>query len=1006
MTKDHTEAAFEAEIVAHLTQHGGYVEGTTALFDRQRAIIADDVLAFVEATQPKVLTRLGTLHKDPEKDLVQALCNEMDKNGSLHVLRHGFKLSGVALRFAQFAPSHGLNPDVTVAYEANVLRVVRQLKYDPSNENALDLVLFVNGVPVVTAELKNPMTGQSASYHAQKQYREARDPDAPIFRFKQRALVHFAIDPDDAWMTTRLARESTHFLPFNRGNGTGKGNPLPPDGADKNRTFYVWEHVWQRDSLLDLLGAFLHFEKPNKDDKTTGKKTVKETLIFPRFHQWDCVRKVVSTAKAKGAGSNYLIQHSAGSGKSNTIAWLAHRLAGLYDAKDEKVYHSVIVVTDRVVLDQQLQNTIFQFEHKWGVVECIDKDSAQLAHALSTGTPIIITTLHKFGFLQDKIAGLPDRRYAIIVDEAHSSQSGDMAVSMKEVLAESAVQQKLHKKLQEADEDGDDLSTPDQLALRAALYRGPQPNLSFFAFTATPKGKTLKLFGHTGPDGKPIPFHLYSMRQAIEEEFILDVLRGYTTYKRFHSLVKVIADDPEVEKKKAAKALARFVNLHPTNLAAKTEIIIEHFRGTVRHLLNGKAKAMVVTDSRLMAVRYRQAFDAYIKTRGYTDVRCLVAFSGEVEDDEVEGVTYSEVEMNGGIKEKELPEKFASDDYNLLLVANKYQTGFDQPLLVVMYVDKRLDGIQAVQTLSRLNRKAPGKKQTFVLDFVNKRDTIQAAFQDYFEGAFIGEDADPQKLHQLQGELDATGVYWQTEVDKFAGLFFKLTPDQVTLAHGGLNSALNPAVERFKSLPEDKRDEFRGKLSAFKNLYAFLAQVIEWQDAALEKLYVFGRMLLSKLPATGSGGGLDLDEEVALKSYKLRQLEPKALELNSGDGKGLDLPVETGTRKPEPDLERLSTIIEVLNKRFQTDYETQGLVEEVKAGLEADTKLQKAAAANPMDAFGLIFEPALVDALVEKHDTNGKFVETVLTPGSPIGQFFKALMLEAVYSTLKAKAGG
>ncbi len=646
--KIHTEDAFEKLIVEHLVLHGGYEpRGRTSFdpdealavhagYDVQRALIPSDVIAFVQATQPKPWAKLQAIHGAAlEGIFLDALCKVMDQRGALSVLRQGFKFHGQEIRLAYFAPGHNLNPAVWDLYQQNRLRVVRQLRYDPKNDNELDLAIFLNGLPIASAELKNPITGQKAG-HARQQYKEDRDPNAPIFRFKTRALVHFALDTDEVWMTTRLRGLSTRFLPFNRGFEQGAGNPAV---EGRHRTSYLWEAVWQRDSLLDLVGRFVHLQTEQRTDPNSGKVTTTETMIFPRYHQMDCVRLLVAAAREQGAGTNYLVQHSAGSGKSNSIAWLAHRLASLHDAQDRKVYDAVVVLTDRKVLDQQLQETIYQFEHKTGVVEKIDTNSAQLADALAAGVPIIISTIHKFGFIQDKIEHLPDRRYALIVDEAHSSQSGEMAVTVKELLSDSSIAAKLQ-------EEGEDLSAPDQLALRAALFRGPQPNMSFFAFTATPKHKTLELFGHRGSDGKPAPFHLYSMRQAIEEGFILDVLKGYTTYKRFFQLAKAVSEDPELDKRKAASALARFVNLHPTNIAQKTEIIVEHFRSCVMHKLKGRAKAMLVTGSRLMAVRYKQAFDAYLKEKGYGDIRCLVAFSGEVQDPDVPNLTYTEPGMN------------------------------------------------------------------------------------------------------------------------------------------------------------------------------------------------------------------------------------------------------------------------------------------------------------------------------------------------------------------------
>jgi len=977
--KTHDEAAFETTIAEHLVAHGGYSFGQSSDYDAERALMTADLFGFIEATQPKAWTRLQGLHKASLHPLfLNAYAKAVAQRGVLDVLRHGLKFYGTRIKVAAFAPAHGLNPQVQLQYAANRLVVVRQLHYDPTAPDlSLDLALFVNGIPVVTAELKNAMTGQTV-VHAKKQYRTDRSPDAPIFRFKRGALVHFAVDTDVAEMTTRLRRSQTFFLPFNRGHGTGAGNAPEPG---KHRTFYLWEQVWQRDSLLDILGRFMHLQV-EETKAASGRPRQRETMIFPRYHQLDAVRTLVLAARAGGAGTNYLVQHSAGSGKSNSIAWLAHRLSSLHDAADQRIYHSVIVLTDRRVLDRQLQDTIYQFDHKAGVVEKIDKRSDQLAQALASGTPIIISTIHKFGFIHGQIEGLPDRRYAIIVDEAHSSQSGEMAVKVKEILSDSSLAQKL-------EEDGEDLSAPDQLALRAALFRGPQPNMSFFAFTATPKYKTLELFGHRGPDGKPAPFHLYSMRQAIEEGFILDVLQGYTTYTAYFKLIKAVEQDPELDKKKASRALARFMSLHPHNIAQKIEVIVEHFRRSTQHKIGGRAKAMVVTSSRLHAVRYKLAFDAYIAEKGYADVRALVAFSGEVVDRDVPGdPTYTEVGMNNvtadrdGLprftSEGELPERYASDAFQVLLVANKYQTGFDEPRLHTMYVDKRLSGIQAVQTLSRLNRTCAGKEDTFVLDFVNARDEILASFQDYYEGATVGEQVDPQRLYELQTELDAAHVYLQSEVDAFAAVFFKADGNKKAADHARLNALLDPAVDRFKDKDETPQAEFRSQLAAFTRLYGFMAQIVPFADSDLEKLYAFGRMLQTKLPRLGdTEPQVVLGEDVALYYYRLQNKGEGPLLLASGGGRPLDGPQETGTGTPNRDKERLSKLIEVVNDRFGTEFTDadQLFFDAVEEHLVGEQGLGEAARANTREDFGIKARQVVEDAFVDRHSSNGDIVE-------------------------------
>ncbi len=723
--------------------------------------------------------------------------------------------------------------------------------------------------------------------------------------------------------------------------------------------------MWQRDNLLDVLAQFIHLQVEEK--KIGGHKVKTETMIFPRYHQLDSARMLVADARDNGVGRNYLIQHSAGSGKSNSIAWLAHRLSSLHNDADERVFDSVVVVTDRLVLDQQLQNTIYQFEHKQGVVQKIDVDSTQLAQALAAGTPIVITTLQKFPFVTEKIGELPARKYAVIVDEAHSSQGGESAAELKGVLAGAVLKEEARAR---AEEEG--LPDYEEEILRTMAARGKQPNISFFAFTATPKYRTLEVFGQPGADGKPCPFHLYSMRQAIDEGFILDVLGNYTTYKRYYGLTKSIDDDPEVDKKKAARALARFVTLHPHNIAQKTEVIVEHFQHFTRHKIGGRAKAMVVTSSRLSAVRYKQAFDKYIAEKGYTGIRTLVAFSGTVVDPDVPGLEYTEVGMNHGIREKELPERFSSDDYQVLLVAEKYQTGFDQPLLHTMYVDKRLAGIQAVQTLSRLNRTHPGKEDTFVLDFVNDPEEILEAFQPYYEQTMVGERAEVQQLYELKAKLDAQQVYYQNEVEEFGKVFYKPTQYQTIADHARMNACIDPAVDRFQQLDEDAQEEFRGWLTAFRNLYAFLSQVIPFQDSDLEKLYSYVRFLLSKIPKGALGPKYSFDDEVALKYYRLQKISEGSIELRPGKGGEVSGPTELGTGVSHEEKIELSELIEILNERFGTDFKPadQLFFDSIRQDALADASLRQVALANTEENFGYVFLKALEGLFIDRMGQN------------------------------------
>ncbi len=1002
----HSETAFEEAIEHHLVTHAGYGRGHSADYDRARALLPDAAVAFVKATQPRKWAKwAGHFGADLPETFAAALAGALDKQGTLHVLRHGFDFYAKTVRMAYFAPTHGRNPAVQARYAANRLTVVRQLHFDPDSDRSVDLALFVNGVPVATAELKNALTGQTVA-HAVKQYR-GRDPHAPLFRWKARALVHFAVDTERVKMTTRLRGSKTVFLPFDRGHGHGAGNP-PVEG--KQRTAYLWEEVWPRASLLDLVRRFVHLERKVETDPDTGKVTTSERVIFPRYHQLDCVRRLVDAARADGAGHHYLVQHSAGSGKSNSIAWLAHRLSSLHGADDRKVFDSVIVLTDRRVLDKQLQDTIFQFDHEDGVVEKVDKHSKQLAAALAKGVPIIISTIHKFGYLHDKIAALPDRRYAVIVDEAHSSQTGDMALDVRALLADGAVDAQVEAEVAEAIDDGEVLTEPGQLALRVAILRRPLGNLSFFAFTATPKYKTLVIFGHTGDDGKPAPFHLYSMRQAIEEGFIVDVLKGYVTWQRFYKLQKALGSDPDVDKRKAAAALIRYVNLHPEHIRQKAAIIIEHFRAHVAHLLDGRAKAMVVTDSRLMAVRYRQAFDAYISERGYA-IGCLAAFSGEVKDPDIPGEAYTEPGMNGGIPETALPERFASKAFRLLIVASKYQTGFDEPRLCAMYVDKRLNGIQAVQTLSRLNRRFPGK-QTRVLDFVNRREDILKSFQAYYESTTIAEAVDPQRLYGLVHDLEQARVWTASEVQGFAAVFFALKPDADIADHGELNHWLDPAVDRFVALAdaeggEEAQGRFRGQLGAFVNLYGFMAQVVPFPDARLEQLYVFARMLARKLPRPPDSGPIDLGDGISLKSLKIKKMAQGDLLMAKGEPGELKGPTATGTGGGAAPMEKLSAIIEALNTRFATDFEAQDLVDEMAERLVGDGDLQQAARVNDKANFRHVFGPELDDVLIDSFDRVGRhsaFV-THIYDDAAFGQAFRELMLDLVYGRLRHAAG-
>jgi type I restriction enzyme R subunit len=873
---------------------GGYHKRTADEYDIALCLIRRDAYDFVIATQPKAWDKFKKQYKDEAQDkFFQRRAHEIRARGTLGVLRKGIKANGCKFQLAYFRPASKLNVETQRLHAANLFSVVRQVRYSPRNEASLDLVLFLNGLPIITAELKNPLTGQTVE-DAVKEYRTTRDPREPLFAFG-RLLAHFALDPDLVYMTTRLEGGKTRFLPFNQGREGGAGNSPSWQGF---ATAYLSEQVWARDSMLDLVQNFIQFVEKEDED---GKKTGERELIFPRYHQLDCVRRLLDDARTKGAGPRYLVQHSAGSGKSNSIAWLAHQLTSLHDAHDQVIFDSIIVITDRRVLDRQLQRTVRQFEQTLGIVENIDQTSRQLKTALAEGKKIIVTTLQKFPMITDQIKELEGKRFAVIIDEAHSSQSGEGRAKLNAVLAAGS--------LEEAErEESGALEDSEDRIIAEMKKRGHLPNASYFAFTATPKSERLELFGTRQPDGRFGAFSLYTMRQAIEERFILDVLENYTTYQAYWSLLKKIQDDPRYDREKAMRLLRSFVELHEHSIATKVTIMVDHFAGQVTHRIGGKAKAMIVTRSRLHAVRYKQAVDKYLKEKGHP-FKALVAFSGTVKDPD-NGLTYTEAQMNG-FSEKKTAETFKQSDYRLMVVAEKFQTGFDQPLLHTMYVDKRLAGVHAVQTLSRLNRIYPGKDETLVLDFANEPDDIQKAFEPYFDKTLLKESTDPNLLYDLQTQLSAFQFYTEAEVNRFANIYFdpKGTQDK-------LHAALAPTIDRYNASTKEDQAEFRGKLADYVRLYAFVSQIITFTDADLERLYVFGRLLLRKLPVTKDKLPIEVQRNIDIESYTVKQTSRGKIKLPRGTSE-LQPVGPTGAVIPLPeDLEPLSQIIRELNERF------------------------------------------------------------------------------------------
>ena len=956
---------------------GGYHRRLPEEYDRALCLIPRDVVDFVLATRPKEWRRLSEHYGSAVRErFVRRLASEIERRGALDVLRNGIRDSGVKFQLAYFRPSSGLNEQTQRLHAGNLFAVVRQLRYSTKNGKSLDLVLLLNGIPIFTAELKNPLTGQEVE-NAIRQYKTDRDPREPLFAYG-RCLAHFAVDPELVYVTTHLAGPDTRFLPFNRGRFGGAGNPPVPPTRTGYATAYLWEETWARDSVLDLIRQFIH---EVEEENERGRKTGKRFLMFPRYQQLDCVRRLVAEALRHGAGQRYLIQHSAGSGKSFTIAWLAHRLATLHDASDRRVFDSIIVVTDRRVLDRQLQAAMRQFEQTLGVVENIDTTSRQLKEALESGKTIIVTTLQKFPVIAREIGELPGKRFAVIIDEAHSSQSGESTKSLKSVLASNS--------LEDAEEEEEAAESPEEelenLVLAEMEKRGRLPNLSTFAFTATPKPKTLELFGHERADGKFEPFHLYSMRQAIEEGFILDVLTNYSTYTAYWRLLKKIEDDPRYDRKKAEYLLKSFVDLHPHAIGEKVRICVEHFAAQVQNEIGGKAKAMIVTRSRLHAVRYKLAIDKYLAEHGYP-FKALVAFSGSVFDG---GPPHTEGNMNG-FPEAQTAKTFERPEYRFLIAANKFQTGFDQPLLHTMYVDKKLGGVNAVQTLSRLNRTQPEKNGTTVLDFANEADEIKAAFEPYYEATLLSEATDPNLLYEVQTRLGAFPVYTEAEIDDFARVYFdpKTTLDR-------LYSALASIVERFNALSEDEKEGFRGQLTDYVRLYAFLSQILTFADADLEKLYVFARHLRRLLPADRAELPREVQQNIDMESYRIQQTGGGTIALDRKAGVLDPVGTKGGYGIAPEEMEALSRIIAGLNERFGLDLgpEQEATLGQMMERLGDDAALDAAARANTRENVRLTFDQKVEQVIQEIVDSNFELYKRI-TDDRAFGEQLKNLLFD------------
>ncbi|UWP96465.1 DEAD/DEAH box helicase family protein [Aliiroseovarius crassostreae] len=954
----HQEKVFEGHIVACLTSGLGYVErDCPSHYDVGLALDTELLFQFLRNTQPDAWKILEDHYSaQAESEVLKRLEKALKDNPAHVVLRNGIKLvPNIQFSLCYFKPASNLNPDLTRLYEANILSVMRQVTYSAKNKNAIDLVTFVNGIPVTTWEVKNLLTGQNVK-HAEKQYRKDRSPAGePLLTFKRGAIVHFAVDQDNVSMTTRLLNGKTRFLPFNRGRDGGAGNP---DVPGENRVAYLYKDlpdcqaVFSREVLLDLIGRFIHLERDGG----------KEVLIFPRFQQFDAVRKSLADAKAHGAGQNYLIQHSAGSGKSNTIAWTAHQIINLHDEGDQPLFDTAIIVTDRLVLDRQLQNTIGGFAQTDGVVKKIEGTSRDLKDAILKGARIIITTIQKFGTEHlATISGQSGKNFAVIIDEAHSSQSGKAARAMTDALTRSAT-------------SSDDI---EDMVLAFQKARGPQKNISFFALTATPRNVTLERFGRTGSDGNPNPFHLYSMRQAIEEGFILDVLQNYMTYQAYYQLEKAIEDDPDFKGRKAQARVARYASLHPTAIDQKVEVIVEHFRRHVSGELDGQAKAMIVTQSREHALRYWQRLNDYIAAKGYADLKALVAFSGDLELDDQ---TWTE-ELANGFAETELPKRFDTDEYQFLVVAEKYQTGFDQPKLVAMYADKKLAGLQAVQTLARLNRTRAGKNRTFVLDFQNTMEEIKEAFSPFFEATALEERTDLNQIYDLEQRISSSTYVNKDEVERFADRFFQ--GDLSTQDRLALEGMVRLAVERF-NLDEDdaQKEEFRQLLRSFLRFYSFVAQVVSLNDAWLEKLYAYASWLSRLLPSREVPADIMItDDMLSLSAFKLKKGEEGSASLVAGETTTLAPITEFGANAYTEEEERsLSEIIDSFNDRHGTSFSREDFLRFERVTRDImNEEMTEMVRNNPADVVYNAFSQAFFQGMVKMFQQDNEMRNIVMT---------------------------
>lgn len=978
-----TEKRFESDIEAFfLSPAGGYTRNND-IYDTDLGLYSATLIRFIQKTQPNKWKRFTMQNSvDPERKFCAAFNNACDMDGLISVLRHGFKHRGISFRVCYFKPESTLNQTATSLYEKNEITVNRQWYYSKDNNNSVDMVIAVNGIPVFAFELKNQYTGQNVD-NAKRQWMYDRDPREICFQFNKRILVYFCVDQLEVWMATKLAGKDTYFLPFNQGsNGAGcdggKGNPANPNGYP---TSYLWEYVFQKESMMDIIQKFIHLQV--KEDKKllangTEQITKKNALIFPRYHQLDVVRKLISDVRDNGAGHNYLIQHSAGSGKSNSIAWTAYRLASIHDEDNKPVFSSVIVVTDRTVLDAQLQETISSFDHTLGAVETIgeDKNSRDLRDAINNGARIIVTTLQKFPVIYQEVDKEAGRAFAVCVDEAHSSQTGSSAMKLKTALADTEEALREYAEIEGVAED--EIDKNDKL-VQELISHGKHKNLSFFAFTATPKAQTLELFGTMWDDGTFHPFHIYSMRQAIEEGFILDVLQNYMTYSTCFKIAKNTEENPELPESRATKIIKKYERLHPYNISQKSEIIVETFMNTTRQKIGGRAKMMVVTDSRLAAVRYFHEIKRYISERGYTDIDVLTAFSGSVQDGTEE---FTEARLNvrkdgSHISENQTKAEF-HDNFNILIVAEKYQTGFDELLLHTMVVDKKLKNVKAVQTLSRLNRTCPGKVDTFVLDFANKKEDILDAFQPFFQETSLEQEVNVDLIYQTERELLDYAIYNENDIVAFIEVWNKPGRQDAT-AMGKMTSVLKPVADRYNLKNQEERYQFRRLVRTLLRWYSYVTQVVRMFDKDMHKEYLFLSYLIGLLPAD-TEEPIDLDGKLKLEYYKLQKTFEGAIKLDNLDGQ-----YEPAKQKAVQGFKQKSTLDEILEKvndRYKGEFTDSDkvMLGALHDRLKKDDKLASSAkTSDPRifveSIFPMAFQTAAMDSYMESQESYSSLFE-------------------------------